>query len=113
MNHHIGGCALQLNTIQSSAQCQSLARFDFISSDHPGPKATRAPEIFTSRPLSGEILPIAHRAIVVASVAGNVLPSISFRNTATTFTNDDGNFAFVIEAMRLWGTHDVLTMPYL
>ncbi|MNV60387.1 hypothetical protein D3C71_1528470 [compost metagenome] len=58
-------------------------------------------EVFTGSELRAVPLPVAHAAVVVAGVTGDMLHGIALGNAAPPFTYHHGQLAFIVKLRRL------------
>ena len=92
-----------------------LDRGDLIASDQSGAEAAGLVKVLARRPLRGGDLPVAHRAVVVATVAGDMVPGVLFLDAAAALADHDHDrdLGLVVQAARLGRTQDVLAMRHL
>src|SRR5437899_8440038 len=92
--------------VEPRLERQLLTVRDLATRDHPRAESAGAAEVLARGPLQGVALPVAHRAVVVAGVARDVLPGFFLRGTPPGLPDDHRDLAFIVEAGR-FGRHDV------
>src|SRR5207302_11143539 len=86
---------------------------DLVGGHHPRAEAAGACEVLAGGPLDGVALPVTHRAVVVAAIAGDVIPRILLGNSPSSPANDDRDLCLVVEVRRFARTQDRLLVAYL
>src|SRR6266480_854492 len=76
VDHLFGGGVLHHLAVEPRLERQLLAVSDLAARDHPRAESAGAAEVLARGPLQRVALPVAHRAVVVAGIARDVLPRI-------------------------------------
>src|SRR5439155_1732302 len=106
-------CALDALAVQAARQRQQRSREDLVGAHHPRAEAAGAGEVLAGGPLDGVALPVAHRAVVVAAVAGDVIPGILLGNSPSSPADDDRDLRLVVEVLRFARAQDRLPVAHL
>src|SRR5207247_6895292 len=97
----------------AARQREQRSRRDLVGGDHPRAETASAGEVLAGGPLDGVALPVAHRAVVVAAVAGDVIPGILLGNPPSGPADDDRDLGLVVEVLRLARPQDRLLVAHL
>src|SRR5207244_5245688 len=98
---------------RASTQRQQRSRGELVGGDQPRAEAAGAREVLAGGPLDGVALPVAHRAVVVAAVAGDVIPGILLGNPPSGPADDDRDLRLVVEVLRLARPQERLLVAHL
>ena len=87
-------------------QGKMLGIGDLVLRHQPGAERAGADKVLAGRDLLRMLLIVADRAVVENRVAGDVVERVSLRDVAAALADDDREFAFPIEIIRHFRTHD-------
>ncbi len=99
--------------VQAARERHLGSRRDLVCRDHPRPEAAGVHEILAGGPLDGVALPVAHRAVVVAAVAGDVAPRILLRDAPASTSDDHRDLGLEVEVGRFARPDDRLLVADL
>src|SRR3954463_6990140 len=112
-NHLLGGRVLHALAVQAARELELAARRNFIGRHHPRAEGAGLREVLAGGPLHGVALPVAHRALVVAAVAGDVIPRVLLRDAPAGLADDHRDLRFEVEVLRLTRADDRLLVAQL
>src|SRR5437870_5054212 len=113
VDHLLGGSVLHDLAVEPRLERQFLAVRDLVAGDHPRAESAGAAEVLARGPLQRVALPVAHRAVVVAGVARDVLPGFFLGDAPPGLSDDDRDLALVVEVDRFGRHDDSLPVPDL
>src|SRR5918999_684030 len=94
-DHLLGGGVLHALAVQAAGERHRGAGRNVVGGHHPRAEAAGLREILARSPLDGVALPVAHRAVVVAAIPGDVRPGLFLADAPPGLANDDGDFRLV------------------
>ena len=102
--------------IEKSANLQILGIGDFVGGDEAGAEGAESVEGLSATPLTsaGVFLPVTDTDIVRTGVACDIVERFRGGNVFTITSDDDGEFAFVVDAIArkvTWEKDDVHVRP--
>ena len=97
---------LQDFAVDGKADVESVGIGDFVGGDDGGTERAESGEALAHRPLGAGELDVAGTDIVDDRVAVDVITPCRRWNAITAFTDDEGEFSFVVGLGRVFGEHD-------
>src|SRR5438874_12152550 len=112
-DHLLGGGVLHALAVQAARQRQARVGWNLVRRHHPRPEGAGVREVLARGPLHRVALPVAHRALVVAAVAGDVPPGVLLRDAAAGFADDHRDLGLVVQVLGFARTDDRLLVADL